>query len=51
MVIDSKGKPQLILRVQNPGEGEQATKIVEPPPKSKIREADGTLEVPLKFGP
>lgn len=51
VVIDSRGKPQLILKVQNPSEGEQATKTLEPPPRSKIKdESTGqTLEVPLKF--
>jgi hypothetical protein len=52
VVIDDKGKPQLILRVQNPTEGEQTTKTVAPPAKSKIKESESsgqTLEVPLKF--
>jgi len=46
VVIDSKGKPQLILKVQG---GEAQTKTVVPPPKSKIREEGSgqTLEVPL----
>lgn len=50
VVIDSKGKPQLILRVQKPGEGEHTVKVA-PPPQSRIKDsksAGQTLEVPLK---
>jgi hypothetical protein len=51
VVIDSRGKPQLILKVQNPAEGEHTTVTVDPPAKSKIKESESagqTLEVPLK---
>lgn len=50
VVIDSRGKPQLILKVQQPTEGEQPTRTVAPPAKSKIKESESrgqTLEVPL----
>lgn len=51
VVIDAKGKPQLVLKVQNPAEGEHTTVTVAPPAKAKIKDSDSagqTLEVPLK---